>query len=114
MAERAIKKYKEEFPPAELSVVNEVQTKSNDDFSRASHFGWALLPMWVGVTYLFLKDMGRISEITVSSVSAIPLTYTSLDSSFVGHLLMLGLFFFGVGFGLWILRNITKVEEQNL
>jgi hypothetical protein len=114
MAERAIKKYKEEFPPAELSVATEVQTKCNDDFSRASHFGWALLPMWVGVTYLFLKDMGRISEVTVSSLSAIPVTYTSFDSSFVGHVLMLGLFFFGVGFGLWILRMITKVEEQNL
>lgn len=111
MTAHAMRKNTQSF---EVSQEKEDSEMRSGSFYRASHFGWALMPMWVGVTYLFLKDMGRISEVTVSSVAVNPLPYTPFDSSMVGHVLMLTMFFVGVGFGLWIIKAISKVEKENL
>lgn len=82
-------------------------------FSRASHFFFALIPMWIGIAYLFVEDLLRVAEpgmsVTLDGINQ----YTSLDSSFAGHLFLWVACYFGIGFGLCVLRVITKVEEKN-
>jgi hypothetical protein len=78
-------------------------------FCRARHFGYALIPMWLGVAYLFFKDLLRAKAEpdlgrAVSSLG-------SIDTSTWGHIFCFGLFLFGVGSGLYLLKIIAKVES---
>jgi len=110
MAQHAVKKNRQDFRPVRFRAISGKQLGSAEAFSKASHFGWALLPMWVGVTYLFVKEMIRLSHVTAPSASATSQRYVPLDASILGQMMMLGLFYFGVGFGLWILRAVRRVE----
>jgi len=112
MAQHAVKNSKQNFQAVTLKAASNKKLKSAEAFSKASHFGWALLPMWVGVTYLFVKDMVQLSHVTVPPAPAASSRSVSLDASVLGQIMMLGLFYFGVGFGLWILRSIRRVEPD--
>lgn len=70
MAQHAVKKQSKAFDPVSVTVVPDKKSASAEAFSRASHFGWALLPMWVGVTYLFVKHMVGLSQLAALSAQS--------------------------------------------
>jgi hypothetical protein len=82
-------------------------------FFRAHQFFLALIPMWLGIGYLFVKDLLRASEKMVSITMVMPHHYQPMDTSIGAHVGVMLLCYFGVGFGLYIIRVITKVEEKN-
>lgn len=98
-----------------VALIEKKTTRSVTAFSRASHFGLALIPMAIGQVYVQAKDYfdrGPFPEWL--GYTGFARTMTQYDYSGWNHFITVMLFALGIGGAIAILRAVGQAEKYEI